>query len=102
MGAIKEHYHEKIEANMRVVWRIGDVAKMIKKPTSTIRFWEGKFKWLNVPHSSSGQRRYHQKDVDKVLLVNKLTGLGMTIAGVRNAYEQGYAVKLTEIMEGLN
>lgn len=50
-------------------YKIGEIAKMLQVPASTLRYWETEFNQLKPTKSSGGQRFYTQKHID---LLNNL------------------------------
>jgi len=62
--------------------RIGEVAEIIEVPIHTLRYWERMFKEeLNPYRSRGGQRRYSERDVEKIREVKRLLK------------EEGYSIK---------
>tara|TARA_B100000902_G_scaffold189428_1_gene181179 strand:+ start:72 stop:443 length:372 start_codon:yes stop_codon:yes gene_type:complete len=85
---------------------IGEVAKILnlkstKKrtvPTSTIRFWEKKFKQIKPKILNSNRRYYDKKTIDILKKVKfLLKDQGMTINGAQKILNAGDALKLDEI-----
>ena len=65
-------------------FRIGEVADIADVEPYVLRFWETEFASLKPGKSSSGQRRYARKDVERVLRIRDLLyDEGYTIAGAR-------------------
>ena len=72
----------------KVYWTITEVAEMININASTLRFWESEFDWINPKRNRKGERRYKIADIEEVKSIKLLIkGLGMTLDGVRKAYE---------------
>ena len=85
---------------------IGEVAKILKLkntkkgtlPTSTIRFWEKKFKQIKPKILNSNRRYYDKKTIDILKKVKfLLKDQGMTINGAQKILNAGDALKLDEI-----
>tara|TARA_B100001564_G_scaffold242375_1_gene205300 strand:+ start:284 stop:655 length:372 start_codon:yes stop_codon:yes gene_type:complete len=85
---------------------IGEVVKILnlkstKKgtvPTSTIRFWEKKFKQIKPKILNSNRRYYDKKTIDILKKVKfLLKDQGMTINGAQKILNAGDALKLDEI-----
>ena len=75
----------------KVYWTIGEVAKMVHQATSAIRFWETEFPWLSPKKGKRGNRKYTREDLAIVIDINFLLNvIGMTIKGVRQAYDYEY------------
>ena len=55
------------------ILRIGDVARITRMSIHTLRYWERMFgEVLNPCRSEGGQRRYGEKDIEKILEVKRL------------------------------
>ena len=80
----------------KVYWTIGEVADMIHRETSTLRFWGTEFDWLTPKKDKKGNRQYVRDDLDKVFLINFLVRKGMTLEGIRDVYKNEYAMELAE------
>jgi DNA-binding transcriptional MerR regulator len=61
------------ETNTRKYYKIGDVAKMLGVPASTLRFWEKDFKQLKPMKNKKGDRIYHLKDIEVLKEIKYLT-----------------------------
>jgi DNA-binding transcriptional MerR regulator len=68
---------------------IGDVARFLKIPTHTIRYWEKEFKDFLSPSRTIGhQRRYSDEDVKKIRdIMRLLKHEKYSIAGARKILE---------------
>lgn len=72
-------------------YEIEDVAKAIKKPASTIRFWESKMPWMAPKvRGSNNKRKYQIDDMALVQQVSNLIGWGMGIKGIVMAHDGRY------------
>ena len=71
--------------------RIGEVAEIIEVPIHTLRYWERMFKEeLNPYRSRGGQRRYSERDVEKIREVKRLLkDEGYSIKGVKRIVAKG-------------
>ena len=67
----------------KVFFKIGEVSDLAGVKTYVLRYWESEFSI--APHkSTSGQRLYRRKDIEKILLIKRLLyAEGFTIAGAR-------------------
>jgi DNA-binding transcriptional MerR regulator len=55
------------------ILRIGDVARITRMSIHTLRYWERMFGEILSPcRSGGGQRRYGEKDIEKILEVKRL------------------------------
>lgn len=79
------------EDNDRGLLRIGDVAEIIKLPIHTLRYWESMFRDMVSPcRSKGGQRRYSEKDIEKILEIKRLLKKeGYSIAGAKRILKNG-------------
>ena len=74
----------------RLYFKIGDVARILGVETYVLRFWETQFPQLKPNKSGTGQRLYRRRDVEIALAIKQLVHhQGFTIAGARQALEQG-------------
>lgn len=70
------------------VYRIGEVAELLKVKDSTLRFWEKEFPQLNPSRSRNGQRVYTEEDVAMFRRIQQLLHeIGLTISGARGVLE---------------
>jgi DNA-binding transcriptional MerR regulator len=75
----------------RLYFKIGDVARICEVEPYVLRFWETQFPQLKPNKSGTGQRLYRRRDVEMALEIKRLVhGEGYTIAGARQALEQGH------------
>lgn len=66
-------------------YKIGEVAKLVHVNCSVLRFWETEFDVLAPLKTSTGQRRYTQKDLEIALTIRRLLyEEKLTIAGARS------------------
>ena len=65
---------------------IGEVATSTGVPASAIRFWERRG-LLPQPRRESGQRRYTPAAVERILILRKFQGVGLTLAEL-SAFQQ--------------
>lgn len=56
----------------KLFFKIGEVAKITGVKPHVLRYWESEFKLLKPSKSSTGQRVYQKKDVEKVFTIKKL------------------------------
>ncbi len=68
----------------KLYYRIGEVSKIAGVPAYVLRFWESEFSVIRPGRSSSGQRLYRKKDVERILAVKQLLyDKKFTIEGAR-------------------
>lgn len=79
------------EDSERGLLRIGDVAEIVKMPIHTLRYWERMFKEIVNPcRSKGGQRRYRERDIEKILTIKRLLKEeGYSIAGAQRIFKNG-------------
>lgn len=53
-------------------FRIGEVARILGVAPHVLRFWEGEFRAIRPEKSSSGQRVYARRDVERLLVIRRL------------------------------
>ena len=77
----------------KTYYRIGEVAKITRVKPYVLRYWETEFKAMVPPKSSSNQRMYRRKDIERVLMIKHLLyKQRFTIEGARK--------RLNEILRG--
>lgn len=83
----------------KVYYTIAEVATMVRKPKSTLRYWETQFDWIRPRRSSSGERRYMDWDIDAIMSVdNLLSAAQLTIEGVIRAHIMNYNEELNDFI----
>ena len=63
-------YHTKIPD--KLYFKIGEVSKIAGLPSHVLRFWESEFKYIKPRRTTSGQRSYTRKDIEKILEIKHL------------------------------
>lgn len=103
----------------KVIFTIGEVAKMIGESTSLIRYWENQFEILKLQKNKKGNRLFTKDDIELVRLIHHLVKeRGLTLKGAKQKlkenreetihnYEivkrlQSVREELIEIREGLD
>ena len=82
----------------KIYWSIGEVAKILKENSSALRFWESQCHWLKVKKNKKGNRAYTSNNIESIGNVLFLTRwLGVTEAGINQAYDLGYFNRLLEL-----
>ena len=73
----------------KMFFRIGEVAEIVGVENHVLRYWESEFK-MRPQRSSSGQRMYRRRDVEKFLRIQQLVHeQGFTVQGARKAMTEG-------------
>ena len=69
--------------------RIGDVARITRMSIHTLRYWEKMFREVLSPcRSEGGQRRYSEREIEKILEVKRLLKEeGYSINGAKKVLE---------------
>lgn len=69
----------------KLYFRIGEISRIARVPTSALRFWESQFPGITPQRSASGQRLYSRHDLDLILEIkNLLYERKFTIEGARD------------------
>lgn len=63
-------------------YRSGAVARMVGIPVSTLRIWERRYQMVGPRLTDSGHRLYTGADVERLLLIRQLIGLGHAVGTV--------------------
>lgn len=70
--------------NDKLLYPIGEVAKMFNVNTSLIRFWEKEFEILKPNKNKKGNRLFTNKDIDNLNLIYHLVKeKGLTLKGAK-------------------
>jgi DNA-binding transcriptional MerR regulator len=70
-------------------FRIGEVAKILAVKPSVLRFWETEFRAARAEKTTTNQRRYSRKQVERLLAIRELLYVkGFTIAGAKRALRE--------------
>lgn len=69
---------------MKLYYTIGEVARMLQVPPSTLRYWEKEFSSLKPKNIRNGERRYTNSDIDLLKQIHSLLKKeGYTIEGAK-------------------
>ncbi len=69
----------------KLMFRIGEVSRIVGVETYVLRYWETEFPQLAPKKSGSGHRMYRRKEVEQLLLIRQLLyERQYTIKGARN------------------
>jgi DNA-binding transcriptional MerR regulator len=73
-----------VQPPLKMYLRIGEVARLLEVKPHVIRFWESEFKSLRPRKSSTGQRVFSRRDVERLTMIKHLLySQGFTIDGAR-------------------
>ena len=73
----------------KVLFSIGEVAKLIKIETTVIRYWENHFDALKPQKNKKGNRLFTTDDIELVKLINHLVReRGLTIKGAKQKLKE--------------
>jgi DNA-binding transcriptional MerR regulator len=68
----------------KLYYTIGEAAKMLEVPVSTVRFWENEFAILKPMKNKKGNRMFTQTDMKNLKIIHHLLKEeGMTLPGAR-------------------
>lgn len=71
----------------KIYWTIGELANELDILPSNLRFWEKQFHWIVVKKNKKGHRQYTSINKHQFLDVQILSVGGLTLEGIRRAYE---------------
>jgi DNA-binding transcriptional MerR regulator len=75
------YQEKKIE---KLYYSIGEVARMLEVPVSTVRFWENEFDILKPMKNKKGNRLFTPADIKNLKIIHHLLKEeGMTLSGVK-------------------
>lgn len=69
-------------ASSHPVFRSSAVARMARMPVSTLRIWEQRYQAVRPTTAPSGHRMYSSADVERVVLLRRLTEQGLAIGSL--------------------
>jgi len=73
-----------VEIPDKSYFRIGEVSKILGVEPYVVRYWESEFKTIKPVRTTSDQRLYRKKDVEKLVTIrNLLYSEQFTIAGAK-------------------
>jgi DNA-binding transcriptional MerR regulator len=68
----------------KLYFRIGEVSRLTRLPSSVLRFWESEFPRIKPRRTEAGQRLYRRSDVELILTIKHLLyDQKFTIKGAR-------------------
>jgi DNA-binding transcriptional MerR regulator len=74
----------KVEIPDKSYFRIGEVSRILGVEPYVVRYWESEFKTIKPVRTTSDQRLYRKKDVEKLVTIrNLLYTEQFTIAGAK-------------------
>lgn len=77
----------------KLVYRVGEVARLAGLDEETLESWEKEFPFLNAGRTGSGQKFFRQKDVDIILRIKELLSAKThTTAGIRRRVEEEFGL----------
>lgn len=74
------------------LYTIGEAAKELRMPASTLRYYDGKGLFPDVARSQGGMRMYTEDDLEWARFIERLKASGMPIAEIKSyidLYRQG-------------
>jgi len=80
----------------KLYFRIGEVSRLARVPSSVLRFWESEFPRIRPKRTDAGQRLYRKQDVELVLTIRHLLyDRKFTIKGARQYLKSDTAAEAT-------
>jgi DNA-binding transcriptional MerR regulator len=89
----------------KIYYTIGETAKILNVPVSTVRFWENEFNILKPTKNKKGNRLFTPQDLKNLKIIHKLIKEeGMTLSGVKKRLtgkfdETNYKFEITESLQ---
>ena len=89
----------------KVYYKIGEAAKILNVPVSTVRFWENEFAILKPMKNKKGNRLFTPQDLKNLKIIHRLIKEeGMTLSGVKKRMsgkfdETNYKFEITESLQ---
>lgn len=73
----------------KILYTIGEVAKMLNINSSQIRYWENNFEELTPQKNKKGNRLFTKEDIEQVKLIHYLVKeRGMTLSGAKKKLKE--------------
>lgn len=93
----------------KLYFRIGEVSRITRLPSSVLRFWENEFPRIRPKRTEAGQRLYRRSDVEFILTIKHLLyDQKFTIKGARQHLKTAFteaspagAVRIEELLAEL-
>jgi DNA-binding transcriptional MerR regulator len=89
----------------KIYYTIGETAKILSVPVSTVRFWENEFDILKPKKNKKGNRLFTQQDIKNLKIIHRLVKEeGMTLEGAKKRVsgkwdETNYKFEITESLQ---
>ena len=89
----------------KLYYAIGETAKMLNVPVSTVRFWENEFDILKPKKNKKGNRLFTQQDIKNLKIIHRLVKVeGLTLEGAKKRMsgkwdETNYKFEVTESLQ---
>ena len=79
----------KKDKNLKQFYTIGEVAEMFNLSETTLRFWEKEFPQIIPFKSGRNIRRYTEKEIDKIRVINNLVKVrGLKLSAAREVLKK--------------
>jgi DNA-binding transcriptional MerR regulator len=91
----------------KLYYAIGEVAKMLEVPVSTVRFWENEFDILKPMKNKKGNRLFTPADIKNLRIIHRLVKEeGLTLSGVKKKFsekweETNYKFEINESLQNI-
>ncbi len=92
------------QADNKLYYSIGEVARMFGVNTSLIRYWEKEFSIIKPKKNNKGNRLFTRKDIDNLHLIHHLVKeRGFTLDGAKKKLREnkGDTVNQAEVVRSL-
>ncbi len=84
---LPESYYDKA----KILYSIGETAKMFNIPVSTLRFWEKEFELIKPKKNKKGDRFFSKNDIAIIRTIHYLTKVkGYTLKGAKDALKDNF------------
>jgi DNA-binding transcriptional MerR regulator len=89
----------------KVYYKIGETAKILNVPVSTVRFWENEFNILKPMKNKKGNRLFTPQDLKNLKIIHKLLKEeGLTLDGAKKRVsgkwdETSYKFEIAESLQ---
>ena len=93
-----------MDSKLKLYYSIGEISKILGINTSKIRFWEKEFEILSPKKNKKGNRKFTEKDLNKIKLIHHLLKeRKYTISGAKKKIQNNYenVEKQREVIEKL-
>lgn len=83
-------------------YRIGAAAALSGLPINTIRNWEKRYQVISPARTNAGDRRYCERDIEKLVLLRQLTERGLSIRDIARLSNSELEERLHHAAQGVD